>query len=162
MQTCDECVRRGVGEERREIIINRAVAKLIKEVSRDTGKMRDKSDWMGRVVGQVATPEELDRLCAQGIRRALESQTSWKAPLDAIKLIKEFKSLADEGRDNLKDSLAQLSDEDLLQLGMGLITRALAVEGNIELLEELASQFGYRLVPISHIEGSAVPVEASA
>lgn len=153
--TCASCVSAGRGEQRRELIVQRSVVQLLREVTRDTGKLRDKKDWMERVVGGVASPEELDRLCSRAILRMLENEKSWKANLDAVKLIRDFKSLVDEGQDRLKDNLAKLSDEDLLQLGLGLVTRAMADTGNIELLEELAAQFGYRLVPLVTVQAAA-------
>jgi hypothetical protein len=154
---CKECEGKRQEERKlakREEIIESAVSRILKRMAKGDG-VASKTPWGQRVITLLGQQQDVDQLVADCLRGLLQDPANWRARIEGVKAYERLQQSVDATKDGLQDNLAKLNDDELAQLGMALVMRALAAEGNYELLRTLASQCGFRLVALDTIDSNA-------
>lgn len=156
---CKACVGQKIssGQKRfRAEVQERAANKLLEMVIREPENVLTRSENAKAIKRRLGGQEAINVLYADKLLEVLQGD-SINGKIKGLLALRALDADEDASKSQLQNGLKQLSDEELAQLGMALLTRALAADGNLELLSELADQCGYTLVPkeLAIVEGTA-------
>lgn len=159
---CKECSKakaKSTAQQNRELTQQRAVNKLLEMVVREPDQVLTRSESARQIKEELGGQSVINKLYANKLMEVLNSDSA-NAKVKGLMALRALDADVDASKDQLKQGLSRLSDEELAQLGMALLTRALAAEGNYELLADLADQCGYELVPktLGVVDGTAEEV----